>query len=69
MAMRVVGVKEGEGDKAMAMATRVAGKQTATATTRAMVTKTREVGEEEGNDKGCKSGGNGKESSDGKQQQ
>jgi hypothetical protein len=35
-------------------------------TTRAMVTKTKEVGEEEGNGKGGKSNGNGEESSNGK---
>jgi hypothetical protein len=36
-----------------------------TATTRVMVTKTKEVGEEEGNGKGDKSNGNGKESGNG----
>jgi hypothetical protein len=40
----------------------------ATAMTRAMVTKTEEVGEEEGNGKGGKSDGDGKDSGDGKQQ-
>ena len=63
--MRVAGIKEGEGGKAMAMATRVAGKQTAMAMTREMVTKTKEAGEEEGNGKGGKSNGDSKESSDG----
>jgi hypothetical protein len=51
------------------MATRVAGKRTATAQTRVMVTKTKEAGEEEGNDKGGKSNGNGEEDSTGKQRQ
>ncbi len=69
MAMRVVGVKEGEGGKAMVMATRVAGEQTATATMRAIVTKTKEAGEEKGNGKGGKCNGNGEESGNGKQQQ
>jgi hypothetical protein len=68
MAMRVVGIKEGEGSKVMAIATRLTGKQTATMMTRAMVTKTKEVGEEEGNGKGGKSDGYGKESGNGKQQ-
>ncbi len=40
-AMRVAGDKEGEGNKAMVMATRIAGEWTATATKRAMVTATR----------------------------
>jgi hypothetical protein len=40
MAMRVVGDKKGDGGKAMTMATRVAGDRTATATKRAMATKT-----------------------------
>ncbi len=44
-AMRVGGDEEGEGDKAMAMATRIAGEWTATATKRAMVTATRVAGE------------------------
>ncbi len=35
--------------------------------TRAIVMKTKEVGEEEGNGKGSKSNGNGKESGNGKQ--
>jgi hypothetical protein len=68
-AMRVAGIKEGKGGKAMAMATRVVGKQTATMTTRAMVTKTKEACEEEGNGKGNKSNGDGKEDGNGKQQQ
>jgi hypothetical protein len=67
MAMRVVGMKEGEGSKAMAMATRVAGEWRTTMTTRAMVTKMREASEEEGTGKGDKSDGNGKESSSGEQ--
>jgi hypothetical protein len=66
--MRVVGIKEGEGSKAMAMATRVAGERMATATTRAMVKKTKEAGEEEGNGKGGKSNGDGKKDGDCKQQ-
>jgi hypothetical protein len=69
MAMRVVGIEEGKGGKAMVIVTWVAGKGMATMTTRAMVTKTKEVGEEEGNSKGRKSNGNGKEDSNGKQQQ
>ncbi len=36
-AMRAVGDKEGKGGKGMAMATRIAGKWTATATNRVMV--------------------------------
>jgi hypothetical protein len=60
-AMRVAGVEEGKGGKAMTMATRVAGEQTAMATMRAMMTKMKEVGEEEGNGKGGKSNGKGKE--------
>ncbi len=62
----VAGVKEGKGGKAMMMATRVVGKRTATAMTRAMVMKTMEVGEEEGNGKGGKSIGNGEEDGHGK---
>jgi hypothetical protein len=69
MAMRVVGEEEGKGSKAMALATRVAGKRMVTATKRVMVTKMREVGKEEGNCKGGKSDGNGKEDGDGEQQQ
>jgi hypothetical protein len=66
-AMRVVGVKEGEGGKAMAMATRVVGEWMAMAMTRVMVTKRKEAGEEEGNGKGGKSNGDGKESGNSKQ--
>jgi hypothetical protein len=43
-AMRVAGDEEGEVDKAMAMATRIASEWTATATKRAMVTAMRVVG-------------------------
>jgi hypothetical protein len=60
-AMRVEGKEEGEGGKAMAMATRVAGKPTATAMKRAMAMKTKEVGKDKGNCKGGKSDGNGEE--------
>jgi hypothetical protein len=42
--MRVAGNEEGEGDKAMVMATRIAGEWTATATKRAMVMATRVAG-------------------------
>ncbi len=66
MAMRVVGVKQGEGSKVMAMATRMAGKRTATAKMRVMVTKTKKAGEEEGNGKGGKSNGDGEEDGNGK---
>ncbi len=59
--MSVAGVKEVESSKAMAMATRVAGKRMAMATTRGLVTKMKEAGEEEGNGKGDKSNGNRKE--------
>jgi hypothetical protein len=52
----------------MGMTTRVVGKQMATATMRAMVTKTMEAGKEKVNSKGIKSDGNGKEDGDGKQQ-
>ncbi len=45
MAMRVAGNKEGEGGKAMAMATRMAGKWTATVTKRAMAMAMRVAGE------------------------
>ncbi len=69
MAMRVAGVKEGDGGKAMTMATRMVCEQMVMAMTREMVMKTKEAGEEEGNGKGSKSNGNGKEDSDGKQQQ
>jgi hypothetical protein len=67
MVMRVAGVKESEGGKAMAMATWLAGERAATGTTRAMVTKTKEVGEKEENGKGGKSNGNCKEDGNGKQ--
>ncbi len=52
MAMRVAGIEEGECSKAMAMATRVMSKWMAMATTRGMVTKVKEAGEEEENGKG-----------------
>ncbi len=67
--MRVGGEEDGKGGKAMALVTRVAGEQMATAVKRAIATKMREAGKEEGNGKGGKSNGNGKEDSDGKQQQ
>ncbi len=44
-AMRVAGDKEGKGNNAMVMATRIAGEWTATATKRAMVMVTMMVGE------------------------
>ncbi len=44
MAMRVAGNEENMGGKAIAMATRVIGKRTATATKRAMVMAIREAG-------------------------
>jgi hypothetical protein len=44
-AMRVVDNRDGEGDKAMVMATRIAGEWTATATKRVMVTAMRVAGE------------------------
>ncbi len=50
MTMRVVGNKEGKGSKAMVIETRVAGEQMATATKRAMTTKTRSAGAGGGND-------------------
>jgi hypothetical protein len=68
MVMRVAGNKEGEGGKAMAMATRVAGERMVMLTKSAMATKTREVGNEEGIGRGGKSSGNGKDDGDGKQQ-
>ncbi len=49
------------------MVTRVAGKQTAMAMMSAMVTKTKKVGEEEGNGKGGMRNGNGKEDDNSKQ--
>jgi hypothetical protein len=67
-AMRVAGEEEGKGGKAMAMATRVVGKWTLMASIRAMVTKTREEGIEEGNGKSGKSNGNGKEDGNGEHQ-
>ncbi len=67
MVMRVVGNKEGEGGKAMAMATRVAGERMAMLTKIAMVTKTREVGDEEGIGRVSKSSGDGEEDGDGEQ--
>ncbi len=67
-AMRVAGKEEGKGGKAMAIAARVADNQTAMATKRAMLTATREAGEEEGNGKGDMSNGDGKEDGNGKQQ-
>jgi hypothetical protein len=66
-AMRGAGTKEGKGSKAMAMATRVVGDYTATATKKAMATKTREVNKEEGNGKGNKNNGDGKEDGRGEQ--
>ncbi len=67
MVMRVAGNEEGEGSKAMAMATRVAGERTAMMTKSAMATKTREVSNEKGIGRGGKSSGDGKEDGDGKQ--
>jgi hypothetical protein len=67
MAMRVADIKVCKGGKAMAMATRVAGKRMAMVTTRAMVKKMKDTGEEEGNGKGSKSDGDGKKDGDGKQ--
>jgi hypothetical protein len=53
MARRVAGNKESKGRNAMATATRVASKQTATVTKRVMARATREeVGKEEGDGKG-----------------
>jgi hypothetical protein len=68
MAMKVAGKEEGEGGKAMAMATRLVGERMVTAIKRAMATKMREAGEEEGGGNGSKSNGDGKEDCDGKQQ-
>ncbi len=65
-AMRVAGIKESKGGKAMAIVTRVVGERTAGAKTRVMVTKTKEVGEEEGNGKGGKRDVDGEEDGDGK---
>jgi hypothetical protein len=69
MVMRVVGNKEGEGGKAMAMAmaTRVAGERTAMLMKSAMATKTREVSDEKGIGRGGRSSGNGEEDGDGEQ--
>ncbi len=67
MVMRVAGNEEGEGGKAMAMATRVAGERTAMLMKIAMATKTREVGDEKGIGRGGKSSGDGEEDGDGKQ--
>jgi hypothetical protein len=66
MAMRVAGVEEGKCGKAMVIATRVVGEGTVRTITRAMVTKTKEAGEE-GNSKGGKSDGDGKDTGNGKQ--
>ncbi len=66
-AMRVAGNKEGEGSKAMAMATRMEGKWMASATKRVMAMKTREAGKEKGNGKGGKSNCNGKEEGNGEE--
>jgi hypothetical protein len=68
MVMREAGNEEGEGRKAMAIATRVAGERTAMLTKSAMAIKTREVSDEKGIGRGGKSSGNGKEDGDGKQQ-
>jgi hypothetical protein len=65
--MRVAGNEEDKGSKAMAMALRVVGKQTATATKRVMATKTRETSKEEGNGKGGNSNDDGKEDGNGEQ--
>ncbi len=45
MAMRVVGDKEGKGNKTMVMATRIVGEWTGTATKKVMVMVTRVAGE------------------------
>jgi hypothetical protein len=58
-AMRVVGDKDGEGGKAMVMATRVVGERTVMALKRAMTMKMKEACEEEGNGKGGKRNGDG----------
>ena len=47
MAMRVAGNKEGKDSKATVMATRMAGKWTATATKRAMAMATRVTGKQQ----------------------
>jgi hypothetical protein len=63
MVMRVVGKEEGEGGKAMAMVTMMAGERRATLTKRVMATKMREAG------RGSKSNGDGEEDCIDKQQQ
>ncbi len=65
-AMKVVDNEEGEGSKAMAMVTRMAGKRMAVATKRVMAMKTREASKKEGNGKGGKSNGGGKKEGGGK---
>ncbi len=67
--IRVVGEEEGEGGRVMGVVTKAVGEWTATAMKRVMVTKMKEAGKEEGNGKGVKSNGNGKDDGDGKQQQ
>jgi hypothetical protein len=67
--IRVAGNKEGKGGMTMVMATRMAGEWMAMAMKRAMATKMREEGKEEGNGKGSKSHDNGKEDSNGEQRQ
>ncbi len=67
MVMRVEGNKESKGGKAMAMVTRVVGKQMAMATKKVMEMKTKEAGKEERNGMGIKSYGDGKEEGDGEQ--
>ncbi len=51
------------------MATGVVDEQTALATIRGIMAKTKEAGKEEGNSKGGKSNGGGKEDSNGERQQ
>jgi hypothetical protein len=67
MVMRVAGNEEGEGGKAMAMATRVAGERTAMLMKSAMATKTREVSNEKGIGRGGKSSVDGEEDGYGEQ--
>jgi hypothetical protein len=67
--MRVAGNKEGKGNKAMAMATRVAGERTVMLTKSAMAMKTREVSNEKGIGGGGKSSGDGEEDGNGEQGQ
>jgi hypothetical protein len=69
MVMRVAGKEEGQGGKAMAMATRVAGERMTMLTKSAVATKTREVGKEEGIVRGGKCNGNGEEDGNCKQRQ